>query len=192
MNKIERRLRRATRLTPASERARYGEEWRSDIQSAKGVGGDADRVSRGALRMALHLRVRQGGQLLLGRLGVLPAVIAWLALAVVGVLSFLFGGIVLLVGLLLTAVTVVVLSRAGVPTHWSHFLLVASLLVGTICAAFVWWAVGVRIDSADSYTPEPPVVQWAGPAMVLFVLSCLGVLGSAIIAAVTAARRQTT
>lgn len=189
MNKIERRLQRATRLTPASERARYGEEWRSDVQSAASAGASADRISRGAVRMATHLRVRQAGQLLLGRLGVVPAVVAWVLLAVVAVLSFLFGGIILLVGLVVTVAAVAVLARAGVQTHWSHFLLIASLIIGTASAAFAWWAVGLSIDAADSFTPEPPATHWTGTAIVLFLLSSVGVLVSAIIAATNAGRR---
>lgn len=189
MNKIERRLQRATRLTPASERARYGEEWRSDVQSADSAGASADRISRGAVRMAVHLRVRQAGQLLLGRLGIIPAVLAWVLLAAVAVVSFVFGGIILLVGLFVTAAAFAVLARAGVQTHWSHFVLIASLIVGTASAAFVWWAVGLSIDAADSFTPEPSVTHWTGTAIVVFLLSGVGVLVSAIIAATKAGRR---
>ena len=192
MDEIERRIRRATWLTPASEQERYAEEWRSDIQAAGAAGASADRISRGAVQMALHLRVRQVGQLLFGRLGIVRAVVAWLVLGAVGVLSALFGGIVLLAGLFVTAATVIVLARSGVPTHWSRVLLIASLLLGTVCAAFIWWATGAAIDAADSFTPAPPAVQWTGLAIVVFLLSGAGVLVSGIIAAVTAAKRRTT
>lgn len=189
MNKIERRLQRAARLTPASERARYGEEWRADVQSADSAGASADRISRGAVRMAVHLRVRQAGQLLLGRLGVIPALLAWGLLAVVAVLSLVFGGVILLAGLGVTAAVIVVLARAGVQTHWSHFVLVAALIVGTASAAFAWWAVGLSIDAADSFTPEPSVIRWTGTAIAVFLLSGVGVLVSAIIATTKGGRR---
>ncbi|MET4096946.1 hypothetical protein [Arthrobacter sp. UYCu712] len=193
MIKIERRLQRATRLTPASERARYGEEWRSNVQSADSAGASADRISRGAVRMAVQLRVRQAGQLLLGRLGVIPAVLSWVLLAVVAVLSFVFGGIILLVGVGVgvTAAAFAVLARAGVQAHWSHFVLIASLIVGTASAVFAWWAVGLSIDAADSFTPEPSVTHWTGTAIVVFLLSGVGVLVSAIIAVTTKAGRRT-
>lgn len=188
MNKIERRLQRATRLTPASDRARYGEEWQSDMRSAESAGVSADRISRGAVRMAIHLRVRQTGRLLLGQFGVVPAVVAWLLLAVFTALTLIFGGAILLAGL--GVAVIVVLARTGVQTHWSHFVLLASLIVGAASAAFVWWTLGLSIDAADSFTPEPPITHWTGTALVLFVLSALGVLVSAIIATVTEAGRR--
>ncbi|SDL58327.1 hypothetical protein SAMN04487916_1111 [Arthrobacter sp. ov407] len=190
MTKIKRRLQRVTRLTPASDRARYGEEWQGDIEAADTAGANADRISRGAVRMAIHLRVRQTGRLLLGQFGVVPAVVAWLLLAVVAALALIFGGVTLLAGLGVAAAVIAVLTRTGVQTHWSHFVLLASLIVGAASAAFVWWTLGLSIDAADSFTPEPPVTHWAGTALVLVVLSALGVLVTAIIATVTEAGRR--
>jgi hypothetical protein len=46
MNKIGRRHHMATRLTSASERARYGEEWQSDIRSSDPAGESAERIKR--------------------------------------------------------------------------------------------------------------------------------------------------
>ena len=119
---------------------------------------------------------------MLGRLGVVPAVVAWLLLAVVAAASLIFGGFILLSGLGVAAAVVVFLARTGVQTHWSHIVLLASLIVGAASAAFVWWTVGLSIDAADAFMPEPPVTHWTGTALVLFVLSVLGVLVSGIIA----------
>lgn len=104
------------------------------------------------LRRDMHLRIRQGGQLLLGQLGVVPAAAAWLLLAAVGVLSWLLGGIVLLIGLALTGTTIVVLARAGVPTHWPHLLLVASLILGTTPRAAERGVVDCQVRVV---TPDP-------------------------------------
>lgn len=137
-----------------------------------------------AVRM-VHLRAHQAGHILLGRFGVAPAVIAWLLLVVVAAMSSVFGGVILLAGLAVAAALIVVLARTGVQTHWSHFVLVVSLIVGAASAAFFWWTLGLSIDAADSFSPEPPVTHWTGTALVLFVLSALGVLFSAITATVT-------
>ena len=83
-----------------------------------------------------------------------------------------------------------VLARTGVQTHWSHLALLASLIVGAASAAFIWWTVGLSVDAADSFTPEPPVTHWTGTAVVLFALSALGVLVSGVIATVSEAGRR--
>jgi hypothetical protein len=137
-----------------------------------------------------HLRVRQAGQILLGRFGVAPAVIAWLLLVVVAAVASVFGGVISLAGLAVAAAVIVVLARTGAQTHWSQFVLVVSVTVGAASAAFVWWTIGLSVDAADSFTAEPLVTHWTGTALVLFVLSALGVLASAIIATVTGTGRR--
>jgi hypothetical protein len=72
---------------------------------------------------------------------------------------------------------VAVLAWAGVQTHWSHFLLIASLFIGTAAAAFAWWADGLRIHAAGL------------ARHLVFLLSRAGIMVSALIAAVRAGRR---
>jgi hypothetical protein len=190
MDKTDRRMNRALRLTPASDRARYEEEWRRDLSDSRAAGADPDQVSRGALGMALQLRLRHAGNLLLGKSGPWRALSAWVVLAAVAVLALLLGNIILLLGLIVAALAIVALTRAGVHSHWSHALLVASLIAGTVSAAFVWWVLGVRIDAADSFTQEPPAASWGGTALVVFALSAVGVVVSAVIAATRESSRR--
>ena len=177
------RLERAIRVTPREDRRRYEAEWRNDVAEAE-VNGLAPRdVERAAFRLAVDLRARYVGRLLLGGRGWLRAVGAWLALVgglvVTGVL-LPFGAVffaLILLGL------VVVLARAGTPSHWSHWLMVASIVTGAASAAFVWWVAGVRIDAADAMTPEPPAAAWGGTALIVFLASGVALVASAVVSA---------
>src|SRR5438128_1063799 len=128
MDRNERRLQKAIRRLPRDDRARYGEEWRSDIAAAGGP-EEARQVSRGALAMATHLRLRHGGRALFGLLGAGPAVLGWCIVTVAGVGAFLLGGAILVLGLLLAGALVAVMASSGVHTHWSHAIMVGSLVV---------------------------------------------------------------
>jgi hypothetical protein len=68
--------------------------------------------------------------------------------------------------------------------HWSYSLLIASLAISAVSTAFVWWVLGLRIDAADSFSPEPAAASWGGVALAVLGLSVLGM----IVAVVTAAR----
>ncbi|MEH0109683.1 hypothetical protein V6N00_08180 [Tersicoccus sp. MR15.9] len=190
MTNADRRLDRAVRMLPPADRERYVEEWRADLGAA--AEGDRALTSRGALRMATHLRLRQGGRALLGQLGVPAAVFAWAVATAIGVAAFIFGGVVLVLGLIVFGAVIVLLSTAGVRTHWSHYLLLASLVIGTAAATFAWWTVGLAIDADDAFTDPPAVTDWTGTAIVVFLAAGLGVLISAVIAVVAENRRRST
>jgi hypothetical protein len=183
MTRAERRLERAVWVTPASQRSRYEHEWRGDLAAAAQQGLDEDGVSRGAMGMAVRLRVREIERLLLGGRGLVAAVLAWAVLLVVLVAAFLLGNVVLVGAVLLVGAVGVVLARAGTPSHWSHWLMVASVLVMATSVAFVWWVAGVKIEAADSGTPEPPIAAWGGTALLLLAASLVAFVGSAIFAA---------
>lgn len=136
----------------------------------------------------MHLRIRQGGDILLGRLGAGPAVASWLLLGAGAVAAFLLGSVFLLLGLGLAVLVIVLLSRAGKHTHWSHFALVASMITGAITASFVWWVMGLQIDAADTFAPTPPEAVWLGPALVMFLISGISFLLSAVFAILNQSR----
>lgn len=114
MTSPERRIERAVRIAPRSDRGRYEAEWHSDLAAAETHGLSPSDVGRGATRMAVRLRTRQVERVFLGWHGPVPALSAWLGLVVLSVASFLFGGIILFLALL---GLVVVFSRAGTPSH---------------------------------------------------------------------------
>lgn len=56
----------------------------------------------------------------------------------------------------------------------------ASVVVGTAAAAFVWWVFSVRLDAADTKTPEPEITRFGGTALLVVLLSVLVFVASAI------------
>jgi len=183
------RIDRAIRVTPREDRSRYAAEWRHDLAEAQAQGMPPRDVERGALRLAVDLRARHVGRLLLGGRGWRRATGAWLALlgglVVAGLLPL--GAVITLLVLL---GLVVILARAGAPSHWSHWLMVTSIVTGAASGAFVWWAAGVKIDAADAMTPEPAAAAWGGAALVLFALSALILVASAVVSATRERRVQ--
>lgn len=183
MTSPERRIEWAVRIAPRSDRGRYEPEWRSDLAAAETHGLSPRDVGRGATRLAVRLRTRQVERVFLGLHGSVPALSAWLGLVALCVAAFLFGNAILLLAFLALLGLVVVFSRAGTPSHWSHWLMVLSIVTGAISAGFVWWVAGVKISVADSMTPEPAAAAWGGTALILFVLSGCALVVSALVAA---------
>ena len=185
MSDSDNRFHRAVKRTPAQDKSRYSEEWQHDMKEAgtSGLPSEAD-ASRGALRMATHLRQRWLGRLLLGDLGFIWAVAGWVVLAIWALAAFLLGNLVLLLGLIVFVVVTLALSKAGVHTTWSYVAMVASVLVGTAAAAFVGWVFSVRLDAADAMVPEPEITRFGGVALILVGLSALVFAASVIFAAV--------
>ncbi len=176
------RIERAIRVTPPGDRDRYEAEWRHDLAEAEANGLSPRDVEQGALRLAVGLRAQQIGRSFLGKAGVVRALGAWLILLGLLVLAVLLGGVMLLVAVLALAGFVVVLARVGTPSHVSHWLMVASIACGTVSGAFVWWVASVRIDAADAMGPEPAAAAWGGAALVVFALSAVTLVVSAVIA----------
>jgi hypothetical protein len=181
-------LGRAARITPAGDRPRYTQEWQADLARAEELGLPPEDVVHGATRMALTLRRRQLERLLLGGYGTAPTALTWLVVFVAVVVAFLLGGILVPLLLLFALVGAGVLARAGSPSHWIHWLTLASLAVGGGSFSFFWWALGASIDAADTYTPVPPLALWGGTALILFGISVVTMIISAV-AAVTRERR---
>jgi hypothetical protein len=180
MNKAERRLERAARMTPAADRARYVSEWRSALAAAANAGLSEDQVSRSAQKMAFRLRSRQVERVFLGQRGAVAMGLAWAAVLVVLVAAFLLGNVLLLLAVLMLGMLALVFARAGAPSRWSHWLMVTSILTGAASAAFVWWVAGVTIDAADSMTREPPAAAWGGFALVMLGLSAVAFIASVV------------
>jgi hypothetical protein len=189
MTDPERRLKRAVRLIPAGDRARYEAEWRADLVQAEGLGIGPSDVARGAMGLAVRLRLRDIGRILLGGRGVLPAAVAWLALVLMMIVAFVFGSFFVFLSALTVVMVVVAISRTGTPSRWSYWLMVFSLVTGVFSAGFVWWAAGVSIDAADNLTPEPALASWAGEALIMFVASFVGLIISAVVALTRERRR---
>lgn len=184
------RIDRAIRVTPREDRSRYAAEWRHDLAEAQAHGIPPRDVERGAWRLAVDLRTRHVGRLLLGGRGWRRAAGAWLAL--LG--GLVVAGLLLPLGAVITVLVllglVVILARAGTPSHWSHWLMVVSIVTGVASGGFVWWAAGVKIDAADAMTPEPAAAAWGGAALVLFALSALMLVASAVVSATRERRVQ--
>jgi hypothetical protein len=62
--------------------------------------------------------------------------------------------------------------------HHLKILQVVSILIAVIAGVFAWWTIGLSIDAADAFTPEPPVTQWTGTAIIVLVLSILTFLSA--------------
>lgn len=76
------------------------------------------------------------------------------------------------------------LTKRGAHTTWSYVAMVASVVVGTAAATFVWWVFSVRVDAADTMTPEPEITRLGGTALIVVGLSVLVFAASAVFAAV--------
>lgn len=186
MTDAGRRVERAIRWAPETDRARYAEEWRHDVSSAAALGRSEDEVARAAVRMAVDLRLRRWARVLLGGAGAARALTAWAGLLVLVAAAFMLGGIVLVFLAGVVLVLVVVLARAGTPSHWSHWLVVASVVLGAGSGAFSWWALGASVDAEDAFRPQPATTAWIGTGLLVFLAS--GIL--LIVAAVVAVRRE--
>jgi hypothetical protein len=185
------RIDRALRVTPRSDRDRYEAEWRHDLAEAESNGLSPRDVERGAFRVAIGLRARQIERVFLWRRGAAAAFGAWLALLGLMVLAGILGGLVLLVAALVILVLIGVLARAGTPSHVSHWLMVTSVALGSVSAAFVWWAAGAKIDAADALTAEPAAAAWGGVALIICAVSLVTLIVSAVIAVTRESHRQT-
>lgn len=170
------------KLTPVSERTRRESERRADLAAAHQEGMDGDDVSRAARSMAVRLRLRQIGRDLLGTRGLGRAVLGWAVLLLVLIAAALVANIVLVFAVLVLAVTVVALVQAGIPSRWSHRLMVASAVLGVISFAYVWWVLGVGIDAADEGVPEPPLAAWSGVGLIGVLVAVIGFITSAVLA----------
>lgn len=171
MTNSDQRLRRAIRLTPKNERDRYAEEWERDLAEATDIGAHPPGVVRGATRVALRRRARWGGQALLGGSGIATAALLWIALIALMALAFLGGGVfgvALLVALVLVAVG---LKFAGRPSLLTLWLLAGSAVTGVCAAAYLWWALGVQLDAADTFTAAPAAAGYGGVGLVILGLS---------------------
>lgn len=94
--------------------------------------------------------------------------------------AFLLGNVVLILGLIVFVVVALALTKTGVHTTWSYVAMAASVVVGTAAAAFVWWVFSVRLDAADTKTPEPEITRFGGTALLVVLLSVLVFVASAI------------
>lgn len=188
MDSNERRLVRAIRRVPAAVRGSNEEERHRALASAHEAGTGAERVSRGALATATDLRIQQVGNALLGGLGTGPAFLAWGVVACVSVAAVLFGSVFLLLGTGMVATVAFVLARAGVHSHWSHAVMVMSLIVGSAAAEFVWWVWGLGFDAADAFEEPPAIVAWMGPGVIVFLVSSACFIMSVIYAVVHESR----
>jgi hypothetical protein len=63
-----------------------------------------------------------------------------------------------------------------------RWIQIIALITAFAAAAFVWWTVDLSIDASDSFTAEPPVTDWMGTAIIVFLLSMLTALGAWIVA----------
>jgi hypothetical protein len=183
MTDSRQRVERAIRLTPPADRERYATEWRHDVvQAAEHSQQQAQDVARAATRMAVRLQGRRVEHALLGRRGIGVAVAAWVLLCALVIAALLFGGPVLLAVVVAFLLLSTALARAGAPSHWSHWLMIASVVTGIVSAAFVWWAAAAMVDAADALTPTPQAATWGGVGLMAFAASCVGLLGSAVMA----------
>lgn len=182
MRNAERRVDRAIRITPREDRDRYANEWRSDLEAGPHHGVDRSDVAKGALAMAVRLRLRQVSNAFTGGKGAFVAIGCWAALVFLGILGLLFGQLPLLLFLAALVVLAIAFAHAGTPSHWSHWLMAASIALGTCSAAFVWWAMGANIEADDAMTSAPRAAAWDGAGILLMLASIVGFLAATIVA----------
>lgn len=65
-----------------------------------------------------------------------------------------------------------------------HEIMIVAVIVAVGSAAFAWWTIGLSIDAADAFTSEPPVTQWTGTAIIVFLVSALTALTCWIVASI--------
>lgn len=190
MTTAGRRLERAIRVTPRSERERRSVEWRGDYAVAvQESPRAASEVSKGALRVAWALRRRQVEAVLTGASGPWRALTCWVLLLVLAVAAFVFGGPILLTLLLVTAGLAVVLGKAGSPSVWSHWLMVGSALTWVACFGYVWWVLGERVDAADEFRAVSPAADWGGLAVIVGLVAFGGCILSVVLSVSRSRRR---
>jgi len=188
MTDMEGRVERAIRRLPQVDRERYADEWRHDLVAAQGDRAREAEVARAASRMSTRLRSRNVERLLLGRFGAPRALKAWAVVVAIVAVGWLLGGIVLLAAFAMLVALAVIFARAGAPSHWSHWLMVVSAVIGLGAGAYVWWSIGASVDADDAFRPEPPLAAWTGVGLIIFALCTLTLLGSAVTASVRETR----
>lgn len=188
MTDVEGRVERAIRRLPQADRERYADEWRHDLMGVRGDPAREGDVARAASRMSTRLRSRHVERLLLGRLGAPRALKAWAVVAAVLAVGLILGGILLLAAFAMLVALAVIFARAGAPSHWSHWLMVVSVVIGFGAGAYVWWSIGATVDADDAFQPEPPLAAWTGVGLIIFALCALALLGSAVMASMREAR----
>lgn len=175
MTKNERAIDRAVWLVPTSERDRYAEEWHAELIEATQPGGNPRAVVQAARKMARRRRMRHVLRALTGEMGALKAVKAWVALLLILALAPLFIAPVLFV------VLVRGMTQVGVHSPFSYTLMVSSLSVGVLSAAFVWWSWGVAFDALDNFMEPAAWTNWMDQAFFLMLACGLAFVVSVVI-----------
>lgn len=138
MNRAERRLHRAIRITPPGDRERYADEWRGDLAAAEELGLSPADVARGASRVAWHLRARYSVRTLAGAEGGGKATVAWAAMVLsVPVVLLLIGGIGMLAIPAVMVAAVIVAARSAKPTRAIFIAVTGSLWLA--CTVLYFW-----------------------------------------------------
>jgi hypothetical protein len=193
MTNAQKRLERSIRITPRADRDRHVPEWSHDLAAAAEHSDEAAReVSKGARAVAWTLRRRQVERALTGGSGVAVAVVAWSVILLLGVTAFLLGGPVLVLVVLIGAGVLIVLAKAGSPTHWSHRMMLVSAAAWLVCTIYFWWAWGVAFEAEDAMRPVPNAARYDGAALLLGLIAFAGFVASVVVAVVRGRRPMPT
>ncbi|MDO4646949.1 MAG: hypothetical protein Q4B02_14380 [Propionibacteriaceae bacterium] len=173
-DKASRKLARAIKLVPRSQRERYTQEWRADLAASKPH--ERDHVARAALAMGCRLRLRDIGTLLLGGHGAGKATVWWVIIIAFVVLwpFFPFVFVSLCVFFVFFSLLYV-----GAPSRFSHWLMVVSGALFLGATGFSMWSFVTQINAADRGEDKSFLAPWTeGAFAVIAISTCLFVVGS--------------
>lgn len=164
-DKPARLVEKAIRLVPVGERARYGEEWRSDLIEASDH-QQRVQVGKASMAMACRIKMRHFGTLLLGGHGIGPALLLWLVIVTVIVFFPIFPIVVTTVLILLI---IAALYYAGTPSQGSFVLMLFSVLGALISLSYFIVAFRAAFNAADTSRPIPVWASFDGEALLGFL-----------------------
>ena len=173
-DRASRTLARAIKLVPHGQRERYTQEWRADLAASNPH--ERDHVARAALAMGWRLRLRDIGELLLGGHGASKAAVWWIGIVAFIVLWPLFP----LVFISLSGFVVFLsLLYVGVPSRFSHWLMVVSGVLFLGATGFSMWSFVAQLDAADRGEDMSFLAPWTEGAFAVIAISVwLFIVGS--------------
>jgi len=82
-------------------------------------------------------------------------------------IPLVFGGPLTVLALPGSMVVALHLARQGPARRGSVLLMLGTGALWLACTVFVGWLFGVAIDAADAFQPEPAVMKWGGPSILV-------------------------
>ena len=104
---------------------------------------------------------------LVGSSGPAAAVAAWTGIALLWVVAFFVGALIVPFVLAATMTAVPLTMRASSQWRAGRIIMTSALVLWATCTMSFWWLWGVGFDAADSFRPDPPVMVLYLPSLII-------------------------